>query len=179
MSKGYRRQLIDIEALKVYALEHPGMTSTKLIIVSGLSVSESSICNYIRREKERDGKLTNITALIHQKAHHFLSNDGNDIVVFGLASSIVFLGQTTLIQGDGTFTCVVLPFTNSTFFTRCSEMASRTPSSTEGNAKMGVFFEITGGFAYYRLGFRNIPPVLCKSRGICLLSACFAEYPGD
>ena len=32
-------------------------------------------------------------------------------MVFGLTSSIVFLGQTTLIQGDGTFTCVVLPFT--------------------------------------------------------------------
>ena len=130
MSKGYRRQLIDIEALKVYALEHPGMTSTKLIIVSGLSVSESSICNYIRREKERDGKLTNITALIHQKAHHFLSNDGNDIVVFGLASSIVFLGQTTLIQGDGTFTCVVLPFTQLYVFHALLRNGVSYPSST-------------------------------------------------
>ena len=32
-------------------------------------------------------------------------------MVFGLTSSIVFLSETTLIQGDGTFTCVVLPFT--------------------------------------------------------------------
>ena len=31
--------------------------------------------------------------------------------MFGLTRSIVFLSQTKLIQGDGTFTCVVLPFT--------------------------------------------------------------------
>ena len=31
--------------------------------------------------------------------------------MFGLASAIVFLSNTTLIQGDGTFTCVVHPFT--------------------------------------------------------------------
>ena len=111
MSKGYRMQLINIEAMKVYAMENVGMSSSKLKIACGLSISESSICNYIRREKEKAGKITNIAALIRQKTHHVLGNDGNNIVVFGLASSIVFLSQTTLIQGDGTFTCVVLPFT--------------------------------------------------------------------
>ena len=49
--------------------------------------------------------------MIRQKSHHVLGNDGNDIVVFGQQSTIRFLADTTLIQGDGTFTCLVRPFT--------------------------------------------------------------------
>ena len=48
--------------------------------------------------------------MIGQKTHHVLGNDGDDIVVFGQTSSTPLLSQTTLIQGDGTFTCVVSPF---------------------------------------------------------------------
>ena len=55
--------------------------------------------------------MKDIADLIEQKIHHVLGNYGDEIVMFGLTSSIVFLSQTTLIQGDGTFTCVVLPFT--------------------------------------------------------------------
>ena len=49
--------------------------------------------------------------MITTKSHHVLGNDGEDIVVLGLASSIHFLSTTPLIQGDGTFTCVVHPYT--------------------------------------------------------------------
>ena len=111
MSKGYRRHLIDIEALKVYAMNHPGKNSTKLKVNCGLSLTHASICNIVRREKEKIGKVKDIADLIEQKIHHVLGNYGDEIVMFGLTSSIVFLSQTTLIQGDGTFTCVVLPFT--------------------------------------------------------------------
>ena len=111
MSKGYIRHLIEIEALKVYAMNHPGKNSTKLKDDCGLSLTTVSICNIVRREKDKMGQVKNIADLIKQKTHHVLGNSGDDIVVFGLSSSIVFLSQTTLIQGDGTFTCVVLPFT--------------------------------------------------------------------
>ena len=67
MSKGYRRHLIDIEALKVYALNHPGKNSTKLKVNCGLSLTPASICNNVRREKERIGKVKDIADLIKQK----------------------------------------------------------------------------------------------------------------
>ena len=54
---------------------------------------------------------TNLTEMIEHKTHHVLGNDGQDIVVFGLLSSIHLLAITTLIQADGTFKCVVPPFT--------------------------------------------------------------------
>ena len=57
------------------------------------------------------GNAQSVKDLVQGKTHHVLGNDGEEIVVFGLTSSIMFLSQTTLIQGDGTFTCVVLPFT--------------------------------------------------------------------
>ena len=53
----------------------------------------------------------NIDEMLRQKSHHVLGTDGKDIVIFGLSSSIRFLSETTLIQGDGTFSCVVQPFT--------------------------------------------------------------------
>ena len=49
--------------------------------------------------------------MIEQKTHHVLGNDGQDIIVFGQKSSLGLLSTTPLIQGDGTFTCVVLPYT--------------------------------------------------------------------
>ena len=76
----------------------------------GQSRSESAICNIVAREMEKAGKTQNIKDVIRQQSHHVLGNDGNDIVVFGQRSSIRLLSQTTLIQGDGTFTCVVSPF---------------------------------------------------------------------
>ena len=93
MSKGYIRHLIEIEALKVYAMNHPGKNSTKLKVDCGLSLTTVSICNIVRREKDKRGKVKNIADLIKQKTHHVLGNYGDDIVVFGLTSSIVFLSK--------------------------------------------------------------------------------------
>ena len=68
----------------------------------------------LERTKTRKG--TSIKDIVKHKSHHLLGNDGQDILVFGLASAIVFLSNTTLIQGDGTFTCVVHPFTQLSIF---------------------------------------------------------------
>ena len=65
----------------------------------------------VLREKKKRGETTTLTEIIRNRTHHVLGNDGTDIVVFGLSSSIQFLSTTMLIQGDGTFSCVVEPFT--------------------------------------------------------------------
>ena len=67
MSKGYIRHLIEIEALKVYAMNHPGKNSTKLKDDCGLSLTTVSICNIVRREKDKMGQVKNIADLIKQK----------------------------------------------------------------------------------------------------------------
>ena len=54
--------------------------------------------------------------MIENRTHHILGNDGQDIVVFGTQSAIQMLATTTLIQGNGTFTCVVPPFTQLCIF---------------------------------------------------------------
>ena len=74
-------------------------------------MNERSIANIIRLDKKNRGEAVDLTDMILQKSHHFLGNGGNDIIVFGLQSAITFLANTTLIQGDGTFTCLVNPFT--------------------------------------------------------------------
>ena len=103
-SKAYKRHAIEIEAVKVYALEHPGISATQIMKECAPSLNERSIANMILLEKEKRGLTTNIADMVRQKSHHVLGNDGEDIVVFGLESAIQFLSNTTLIQGDGTFT---------------------------------------------------------------------------
>ena len=110
-SKNHRRFLLDIEALKAYALNHPEKGARQLNEDCGLALNPRSISNIILREKKRRGMTTNIKEIIQKGMHHVLGNDGEDVVVFGLSSSIHLLSTTTLIQGDGTFTCVVRPFT--------------------------------------------------------------------
>ena len=110
-SKKYRLHLIDIEAVKIYALDHPGVSAVQIKKECCPSMNERSIANIILLEKTKRGEAVDLADMIRQKSHHVLGNDGNDIVVFGQTSAIPFLANTTLIQGDGTFTCLVRPFT--------------------------------------------------------------------
>ena len=110
-SKRFKQRLINIEAVKIYAMKHPEKSAKKIIIDSGLSLNPRSVNNMVLRGRVNRGETTKLSDLIKDKTHHLLGNDGEDIVVFGLSSSIHFLATTTLIQGDGTFFCVVHPFT--------------------------------------------------------------------
>ena len=110
-SKEYKKYLIDIEAVKIYALEHPGKSAKSIKEDCCLTLSPQSICNIIHREKVRKGLPKNLAEIVEQRTHHVLGSDGDGIVVFGLSSSFHLLSSTRLIQGDGTFTCVVNPFT--------------------------------------------------------------------
>ena len=110
-SKEYKKDLIDIEAVKIYALEHPGKSAKSIKEDRCLTLSPQSICNIIHREKVRKGLPKNLAEIVEQRTHHVLGSDGDGIVVFGLSSSFHLLSSTRLVQGDGTFTCVVNPFT--------------------------------------------------------------------
>ena len=110
-SKEVKVRLIDIETLKIYNFEHPGMSAKEILDRCGVAMNPRSLCNIIVREKLKRGISVDIKNMIEKKTHHVLGNDGQDIIVFGLKSSLKFLATTPLIQGDGTFTCVVLPYT--------------------------------------------------------------------
>ena len=97
--------------MKIYALNHQEKSAKQIKDDCCLSLNPRSICNIILREKKIRGMTVNFNEMLQQKSHHILGCDGNEIVVFGLSSSIHFLSKTTLIQGDGTFSCVVKPFT--------------------------------------------------------------------
>ena len=129
-SQKFKDYLINHAALKVYALNHADKSGKKLKVDCGLSMKVNAICNVVHRELEKAGKAQNIADTIRQKTHHVLGSDGNDIVVFGQTSSITLLSKTTLIQGDGTFTCVVNPFSQLYIFQGSSKTVSHIHSST-------------------------------------------------
>ena len=52
-SKDFRNYFIDIEAVKIYALEHPEKSARQVNEDCGLSLNSRSICNILRREKEK------------------------------------------------------------------------------------------------------------------------------
>ena len=109
-SKRYREQLINLVALTIYALNHPGKSIHKTVRDCGVSLNARSLCNRVRREKVKQGVATSIRNLIETGGHHLLGHDGEDILVFGHPSALHFLSTTPLIEGDGTFTCLVSPY---------------------------------------------------------------------
>ena len=90
-SKLYREHLLDIEAIKVYELDHPEKSAKQLKIDCCVSLNTRSICNIILREKEKKGQTFDLEGMVKHKAHHVLGNDGNDIVVFGRSSALRLL----------------------------------------------------------------------------------------
>ena len=110
-SKKIRKHLIEVQCVRVYALNHPEKSAKMIKDDCVLSLSTHHICNIINDEKVRRGMTVNFTEMLQRGTHHVLGHDGNDVVVFGLVSSIRLLAATPIIQGDGTFACVVSPFT--------------------------------------------------------------------
>ena len=128
-SKSKRKRLLDIEALKDYAILHPEKSAKQLNEACGLSLNPRSFCNIVLGEKEKRGIAVDLNNIISKGQRHFLGNGDKDIVVFGLRSSIHLLSNTSLIQGDGTFTCGVHPFTQLYIFMLSRRTAFPTLSS--------------------------------------------------
>ena len=56
------------------------------------------------------GEATNVDDLIEKGGHHLLGNDKDDTLVFGTSTALDCMSVTPIIQCNGTFTCVVIPF---------------------------------------------------------------------
>ena len=130
MSKGYRRYLMDIEALKVYALNNPGKTSTKLKIASGLSLSVSAICNIRRRETERIGEVKDIADLIKKKLTTSLATTATKLWCLDCRARSFSSHKRRSSKVTGRSRVSFSRSHNSTCSMRCSKKASPTPSST-------------------------------------------------
>ena len=59
-SREFKDCLIDLAALKVYALNHPEKRAKKLKVDCHQSRSERAICNIVHRENEKVGKIKDI-----------------------------------------------------------------------------------------------------------------------
>ena len=66
-SMKYRLHLIYIEAVKIYALDHPGVSAVQIKTECCHLMNERSIVNIIRLEKTKRGEAVNLTDMIMQK----------------------------------------------------------------------------------------------------------------
>ena len=111
-SQTERDRLIDYEAVKIYALNHPKKTASEVLESCKVEMDVSTICKMRREANEEIGRAANLKKLIQNGGHHLLVHDEkNKILVFGTSAALHYLSVTPIIQCDGTFTCLVLPFT--------------------------------------------------------------------
>ena len=107
-SEAFKKGLKHKDVLREYIVSHPGASGKQVRDACVSDVDPHAICNMKRRMK---GPATNLRDLLRDGGNHFLGNDGDDVVVFGRSSSFHYLATAPMLQGDGTFTCLVLPYT--------------------------------------------------------------------
>ena len=107
-SDDFKKELKHKEVLREYIESHPGASGKQIRDACESHLDPHAICNMRRRMR---GPGTNLRDLLREGGHHFLGNDGDDIVVFGRSSAFHYLATAPMLQGDGTFDCVVLPYT--------------------------------------------------------------------
>ena len=110
-SQAERDRLIDLEAVRIYAIEHPNKSAREVFEASKVKMHVRSICKMRQDARKAKGEATNLKELITKGGHHLLGHDKDDILVFGTMKALDCMSVTPIIQCDGTFTCVVLPFT--------------------------------------------------------------------
>ena len=105
-SEEVANKLLGKKAAVEYACKHPNLSAREVqeqfprMKVPALAMARL-------REMKKRGDVTNLDDLIRKGNHHLLRNDGNDILVFGLKSSVRIMATTKMILADGTFTCVL------------------------------------------------------------------------
>ena len=75
-SKTVKKHFINLEAVKVYGLNHPEKSAKKINVDCNLSLNTRSICNMLRREKIKSGRTVDLNDLIRNRTRLFLGNDG-------------------------------------------------------------------------------------------------------
>ena len=110
-SQEERDHLIDLEAVKIYALLHREMSASEVRRACKVDVHPHAISKMRKAALKEIDEATNVKDLVDHGGHHMLGHEGYEIVVFGTTAALLYLSETPIIQCDGTFTCVVLPFT--------------------------------------------------------------------
>ena len=100
-SHAERDSLIDYEAVKIYALNHPKKSAREVLESCKVKMDVSTICKMRREAKKEIGRATNIGELITNGGHHLLGHDKDDILVFGTPTALHFITVTPIIQCDG------------------------------------------------------------------------------
>ena len=97
--------------VKIYALLHPEKSAKEVHEASKVEMHYRSICKMRMAAEKEIGDATNLKELLKNGGHHLLGDEEQDILVFGTTAALHYLSVTPIIQCDGTFTCVVLQFT--------------------------------------------------------------------
>mgnify|MGYP004636557411 CR=1 FL=1 len=109
-SQEVRDRLIDIESVKVYIMTHINTSPKDIFDACKVSLNEGSIRNMKSTLTKEMADTKNVDDLVAKGGHHLLGHDKNNILVFGTTAALHYMSVTPIIQCDGTFTCVVLPF---------------------------------------------------------------------
>ena len=110
MSSTERKRLRDIEKVKIYSMKHLERGATQIKEDSGVSLSSRSICNMRHTAKKKAWIPTSIRDLLEVGKHHLLCSDGDEILVFGMSTSLSIMSTSPMLHGDGTFDCTITPF---------------------------------------------------------------------
>ena len=93
--------------MRTYIEQHPGASCKEVRDAFCSDMDPHAACNMKRRMM---GISTNLRDIINNGGHHLLGRDGDEILIFGRSTAFNYLSVCPLIQGDGTFSCVVSPF---------------------------------------------------------------------
>ena len=93
-----------------YACQRPHLSCRQVEENSTHKMSACAIGMARLRQMKKDGDVTNLDDLIAKRNHHLLTNDGDEILVFGLKSAVRLMATTKMILADGTFKCVLPGF---------------------------------------------------------------------
>ena len=108
--KKLKKLLTHQETTIAYACKRPHLSCRCVEENSTHKMSMYAIGMARLRRMKKQGDVTNLADLIRKGNHHLLKNDEDEILIFGLRSSVRLLATTRMILADGTFKCVLQGF---------------------------------------------------------------------
>ena len=101
-----KEEIIDKKTVQRYATQRPQLSGREIIDRSSVRMSKQAVHNSRARQMKTTHDITNFETLIALKNHHLLTNEGEDILVFGCREALSHLASTKFMFADGTFRCV-------------------------------------------------------------------------
>ena len=99
-------KIVDKETMQRYATQRPQLSGREIIDRSSVKMSKQAVHNARARQMKKTNGITNFQTLITLKDHHLLTNEGEDILVFGSKEALYYMASTNFMFADGTFKCV-------------------------------------------------------------------------